>query len=451
MSVSSERVPPHNIEAEQSILGGILLDNDILPGVLGILHGDELYRAAHRTIFAGIRQLSEANEPIDIVTLTNLLKSQNRLDEVGGYSYVSSLVDNVPGAANVIHYAGIVKEKAARRRLLSLSRQVAEFAFNEDHPVEDIISEVSKELNAVQHRKEPAFRPYSELIREAVKRIEDRQKNPKHVSGVPTPWKQVNALTNGLQRSELIVLAGRPSMGKTAMAQQCATHAAEEVGTVLVFSLEMSGDALTERALSSGSNIASQRIRTGRLGPEDWKRLIATANVAHDLPILVNDSADLTSQQIRLLCRQERLRSGDLALVVIDYLSLVSEPDNGHRQRYLEVGEITRTFKAMAKELEAPVLLLAQLNRSCEARDDKRPLLSDLRESGDIEQNADLVMFVYRPEYYCQTCRGKSPCSFNHRGKSELIVAKQRNGPTGKVPLTWVHNVTRFENAANES
>jgi replicative DNA helicase len=288
------------------------------------------------------------------------------------------------------------------------------------------------------------------LAKEGITRIEVRANSPDHVSGVPTPWFKLNQLTNGLQSSDLIILAGRPSMGKSAIAQQIGEHVATHAGPVAIFSLEMDADSLMDRFFASSARIPSQRIRSGHLHEADWPRLVRVAGKFANLPILTNDSPSLTANQIRFLARQAKARMDGLSLVVIDYLQLL-RPDRREKQRYLEVGETTRTLKQLARELEVPMLLLSQLNRSCEARENKRPLLSDLRESGDIEQDSDLVMFVYRDEYYCAFCSKKEAgCSKGHQGLAEIIVAKQRKGPTGMVSLVWQEQYTRFEDRVHE-
>ena len=417
--------PPHNIEAEQSVIGGILLNNDVLPNVLEILGGGEFYRAAHRIIFAAVMQLFEKNEPCDSVTLVELLRSQRKLEEAGGASYLASLIERVPSSVNTAQYTRIVQEKYIRRQTLKIAQQLVDSVATGNEPIEELIGKTSYKLANIEFSGQSNyFKDQRSLIKAGIDRIEARAKHPSYVSGVPTPFRKLNQLTNGLQPSDLVILAGRPSMGKSAIAQQMSEYAAQQAGPVAIFSLEMDTTSLMDRSFASNAQIPSQKVRSGHLGEADWSRLVATAGKLSSLPILTNDAPSLTAQQIRFLARQAKARMGGLALVVIDYLQLV-RPEGTGRQRYLEVGETPRTLKQMARELKVPVLLLSQLNRSCEARENKRPLLSDLRESGDIEQDADVVMFIYRDEYYCHLCsKGKkSECTKGHQGLAEIIVA----------------------------
>lgn len=442
----------YNIEAEQSILGGIILSEHLPPDIE--IRPEWFYRAAHRTIFSAILELDTKGHEINSVTLVDKLKAKDKLEEAGGGTYLATLIERTPSHSNqsVEGYARIVREKAVRRKTISTIRGVIEKVVNEEQPIEETIAQLSIDLANIEYSGgNNHFRDMRTLAKEGIARIEARAKHPNFVSGVPTPFKKLNQITNGFQRSDLIVVAGRPSMGKSALGQQIVHCAAENVGPAVIFSLEMDSDSLVDRSFASGSRIPSQRIRSGHLDETDWSRLVATAGALADLPILTNDSPSLTAQQIRFLARQAKARMGGLALVVIDYLQLI-RTERREKQRYLEVGEITRTLKQMARELKAPVLLLSQLNRSCETRENKRPLLSDLRESGDIEQDADVVMFIYRDEYYCSLClKGqKSQCTKGHQGLAEIIVAKQRKGPTGMVTLVWQEQFTKFEDRAVE-
>jgi replicative DNA helicase len=445
------RIPPQHLEAEQAVLGGILLHNESILDAREVLSGEEFYRAAHRAIFAAVVSLFDRKEPCDLVTLKDHLQARGQLNEAGGASYLAQLLDATPSAANVTHYAKIVKEKALRRQVLSTARQLAENATNEETPIEEVIAQGFGELSSIDHHGgNGRFRDMRILTKDAIKRIEARATSPTYASGVSTGFRALDKITNGLQSSDLVIIAGRPSMGKSAIAQQMAEHGARQAGPVVFFSLEMDADALTDRFLSNCARIPSQRIRSGRLQEVDWSRLVSVAGQLADLPLVLIDKPALTAQQIRFMARQASHRMGYLTLVVIDYLQLI-RPDRREKQRYLEVGEITRTLKELAREIKAPVVLLSQLNRSCEQRENKRPLLSDLRESGDIEQDADLVMFLYRDEYYCPVCsKRKGGCSKGHQGLAEVIVAKQRKGPTGTVTLTWLEQFTRFEDRAHE-
>jgi replicative DNA helicase len=401
-------------------------------------------------IFAAAVELFEKNEPCDSVTLVELLRSQKKLDKAGGTTYLASLIERVPSSANTAQYARIVQEKYIRRQALKIAQQLVDSVATGNEPIEELIAQTSYELANIEFSGQSNhFKDQRSLIKEGIERIEARAKHPSYVSGVPTPFRKLNQLTNGLQPSDLVILAGRPSMGKSAIAQQIGEYVAEKAGPVVFFTLEMDAESLMDRSFASNAQIPSQKVRSGHLGEADWSRLVATAGKLSSLPILTNDAPSLTAQQIRFLSRQAKARMGDLALVTVDYLGLIRSEETG-KQRYLEVGEVTRTLKQLARELKVPVLLLSQLNRSCEARENKRPLLSDLRESGDIEQDADVVMFIYRDEYYCHRCsKGKkSECTKGHESIAEIIVAKQRKGPTGTVSLVWREEFTRFEDRA---
>ena len=443
---------PHNIEAEQSLLGGIIISKHLPPDIE--IRPEWFYRAAHRTIFSTMLEMDSKGLEIDSVTLSDALETKSQLAEIGGGSYIASLLERTPSLSNkaLRAYSRIVREKAIRRSTISVTQDAMHKATNEDQPIEETISQIFSDLANIEYSVgKNQFKDMRSLAKEGITRIEARAKHPDFVSGVPTPFNKLNQLTNGLQSSDLIIVAGRPSMGKSAIAQQIGEHAAEHAGPVAIFSLEMDADSLLDRAFASGAKIPSQCIRSGHLQETDWPRLTRVAGKLANLSILTNDSPSLTAQEIRFLARQAKARMGGLALVVIDYLQLL-RPDRREKQRYREVGEITRTLKQMARELKVPVLLLSQLNRSCEARENKRPLLSDLRESGDIEQDADVVMFIYRDEYYCHLCsKGKkSGCTKGHGGLAEVIVAKQRKGPTGSVSLVWREQYTRFEDRGYE-
>ncbi len=446
-----QRVPPHNLDAESSLIGGILLSGAIPPDVE--IRPEWFYRGAHRVIFSTMLGLDAQGEPIDSVSLNNALRERKKLDDVGGASYIAHLMDLTPSltSESLANYARIIKEKAVRRSTISLLHGAMEMVTDEEQPIEEVIARISSELTNVEYcGTNTHFTDMRTLVKDGIRRIEARTKHPNYVSGAPTPFVGLNKLTNGLQDGDLIVLAGRPSMGKSAIAQQIAEHVAQ-AGPVAIFTLEMDADSLADRSLSSRAKIPSQLIQSGHLKAEDWTRLVHAAGDLAELPILANDSPSLTAQQIRFLARQAKARMKGLALVTIDYLQLIRS-DRREKQRYLEIGETTRTMKALARELKVPVLLLSQLNRSCESRENKRPLLSDLRESGDIEQDADLVLLLYQDQHYCQFCaKGKkSECTKGHAGLAEVNIAKNRKGPTGTVSLVWQAQYTRFEDRAHE-
>lgn len=438
----TSRVPPHNIEAEQSVLGGILLDNDVLSDVLEVLRGEEFYRSGHRAAFAGIVTLFERNEPCDLVTLTNLLKSQNRLEEAGGASYVASLVDSVPSAANVSHYARIVHEKWLQRSLISRATQIVTSTFASGLPVEELLDRAEQTILEIGERRvRPAFFPIRDIVKQTIKTLEELHGRQELVTGVPTGFEEIDRKTCGLQPSDLVVIGGRPSMGKTAFALNIARNAAvDHEVPVGIFSLEMSKEQLGMRMLCSEARVDSHKMRTGFFSNRDWPLLTRAAGTISEAPIFIDDSPALSALELRAKARRLK-RDQNLGLIIVDYLQLMRGPQ-GAEQREQEISEISRSLKALAKELSIPVVALSQLNRRVEERHDKRPQLADLRESGAIEQDADLIAFIYRDEVY-------HPES-SDQGVAEIIIGKQRNGPTGTVKLAFLSHCTRFEKLAFE-
>jgi len=438
----TSRVPPQNIEAEQSVLGGILLDNDVLPGVLEILGGEEFYRAAHRTAFAAVIALFEKNEPCDLVTLTNLLKSQNKLEEAGGASYLASLVDSVPSAANVGHYARIVSEKWLQRSLISSATQIATSALQGGLDIDELLDRAEQAIFQVSERRvNPSFFPIKDVIKQNIKLLEQLQERQEVFTGVPTGFDDLDRMTSGLQPADFVIIAGRPSMGKTAFALNIARHAAvEHEVPVGIFSLEMSKEQLGMRMLCSEARVDAHKMRTGFFSNRDWPLLLRAAGTISEAPIFIDDSPALSALELRAKARRLK-RDQNLGLVIVDYLQLMRGPQGAER-REQEISEISRALKALAKELKVPVVALSQLNRRVEERHDKRPQLSDLRESGAIEQDADLIAFIYRDEVY----HPESP----DQGVAEIIIGKQRNGPTGKVKLAFLSQYTRFDKLAFE-
>jgi replicative DNA helicase len=438
----SSRVPPHNIEAEQSVLGGILLDNDVLPGVIEILNGEEFYRAAHRAAFAAVIALFERNEPCDLVTLANLLKSQNKLEEAGGASYLASLVDSVPSAANVGHYARIVSEKWLQRSLISSATQIATSALQGGLQIDELLDRAEQAIFQVSERRvNPSFFLIKDVIKQNIKILEKLQERQEVFTGVPTGFDELDRMTSGLQPADLVVIAGRPSMGKTAFALNIARNAAvEHEVAVGIFSLEMSKEQLGMRMLCSEARVDSHKMRTGFFTPRDWPLLLRAAGTISEAPIFIDDSPALSALELRAKARRLK-RDQNLGLVIVDYLQLMRGPQGAER-REQEISEISRALKALAKELTVPVVALSQLNRRVEERHDKRPQLSDLRESGAIEQDADLIAFIYRDEVY----HPESP----DQGVAEVIIGKQRNGPTGKLKLAFLSQYTRFDKLAFE-
>ena len=438
----SRRLPPQNIEAEQCVLGSILLLPGVITKIAHLITPQDFYQPKHQLIFTVMLDLFERNEPVDIVTVTSALADTNKLDEAGGGAYVASLSDIVPTAANIVHYATIVRKKSVLRRLIQASNDISARCYEEQDDIEQLLDDVEHTVFEISSAKsEQGFYSVAEIAPAAFERIEALSKRKEHITGVPTDFHEFDQKTAGLQPSDLIIIAGRPSMGKTAFAmnivQNTAIHAKVPVA---VFSLEMGKEQLVVRMLCSLSRIDSNRMRTGHLQDGDWPRLIRAEGILRDAPIYIDDSANLSVLEMRAKTRRLKMEH-DIGLVVVDYLQLMR--GRGRTEsREQEISDISRSLKAMAKELNVPVVALSQLNRSLENRTDKRPQLSDLRESGAIEQDADVICFIYRDQVY-----NKSPDNPN-RGIAEIIIGKQRNGPTGTVKLTFLDSITTFENLA---
>ncbi len=437
-----QKIPPQSIEAEASILSAILLDNSTLLDVLEILLPEDFYRMAHQKIFAGISQLFNKAEPVDLVTLTSWLRDKNQLEEIGGAAYLARLVDTVPSAINVAHYARIVRDKASLRRLIAKANDITQRCYDDAGDLDMVLDFAESAIFEIsENRHRAAFHPIGKIIDGNIDALEERQGNRALVTGVPTGFLRLDTMTSGLQGSDLIILAARPSMGKTALALNLARNAAVEANVpVAVFSLEMSKEQLSMRMLCAEARVDSSRVRSGFINSEDWNRITEAAGSLSAAPIFIDDSPDISATSIRTKSRRLKMDKG-LGLVIIDYLQLMKGSQSVER-RDLEISEISRSLKLLAKELNVPVLALSQLNRKLEERSDKRPQLSDLRESGALEQDADLVAFIYRDEVY-----NKDENNPN-RGTAEIIISKQRNGPTGVVPLTYLNAYTRFENPA---
>jgi replicative DNA helicase len=437
-----QKVPPHNIEAEQSILSAILIENNTLAEVLEILSDQDFYREAHRKIFKAMVELFEKNEPADLVTLTNLLKERGQLGSLGGASYLAELVDAVPMAVNAAHYAKIVQEKASLRRLIEQAASITTRCFEDKGDVEEILDFAERSIFDISENKiKPSFYTLGEILTDTYKAVEEAYENKVLVTGVPTGFQGLDEKTSGFQPGDLIVIAGRPSMGKTALALNIARNASlETVEPAAVFSLEMSKEQLSLRMLSSEARIDSSRMRGGFLSESDLARINRAAGALYDIPVYIDDSPAISALEIRAKARRMKMDKG-LGLVVIDYLQLMRGRASAER-RELEISEISRSLKALAKELNIPVVALSQLNRKVEDRTNKRPVLSDLRESGAIEQDADVILFIYRDEVYHK--EEDNP----NKGIAELILAKQRNGPIGSVKLAFLDTYTRFEDLA---
>ncbi len=437
-------LPPQNIEAEESILSAILIDNNTLLDVIELLSPEDFYKSAHQKIFSAITELFARNEPVDLVTLTNILKEKGQLEKIGGATFLAQLVDTVPLAVNAPHYARIVYEKASLKRLIENANVITKRCFEDQGNVEEIIDFAETSIYKISESKtRQSFFPLSKVIESNIDALEERQGNKALVTGVPTGFTLFDHKTSGLQSSDLIIIAARPSMGKTAFALNIARNAAIDANIpVAFFSLEMSKEQLSMRMLSSEARLDSTRLRSGFISQEDWIRITEAASNLSTASIYIDDSPIISAMEIRAKARRLKLDK-NIGLLIIDYLQLMQGRRSAER-RELEISEISRSLKALAKEIDLPVLAISQLNRMLEQRSDKRPQLSDLRESGALEQDADVVAFIYRDEIY-----NKDESNPN-RGKAEIIIAKQRNGPVGMVPLTFIEAYTRFENLAPE-
>lgn len=441
------RVPPQNIEAEESVLGAILLENEAINQVLEVLSEDDFYRDAHRLCFRAMVGLADRNQPVDAITLTDALRAAGSLEQVGGPAYIAELAIRVPTAANAAHYARIVREKAVLRSLVSAATEIVGAAFEGHSNVDEFLDEAEHKIFEISERRiRPSFHTMQELTRDSLKLIERLYERRELVTGVPTGFDDLDRITAGLQPSDLIVIAGRPSMGKTALALNIACYAAcqaePKVG-VAFFSLEMSKEQLVLRLLCSEARVDSAKARAGYLGERDFPKLAQAAARLSEAPIYIDDSSDTSPIVLKAKCRRlKRERESKLGLVIVDYLQLMRSSRPGE-SREKEISEISRSLKALAKELKVPVVALSQLNRQVETRPDRRPLLADLRESGAIEQDADVIAFVYRDEMYHKDSKAA--------GTAEVIVAKQRNGPTDTAVLTFLREYTRFENYTPET
>ena len=439
-SAPGGRLPPQNVEAEQSVLGTILLSDHSLSTVLETLESADFYQDGHRLIFEAMIVLFEKNEPQDIITVSNQLKDQNNLDAAGGLGYLATLTSIVPVTSNLFHYAKIIRQKAILRNLIRVNTEIASRCYEEQGDIDILVDEAEQAIFEIARSKSnQSFTHLKRIIPGAFETVEQLYKRKEQITGIPTGFTELDRMTAGLQPSDLIILAGRPSMGKTAFAMNIAQNATllDKTG-VAVFSLEMSKEQLAMRLLCSAGHIDSQRVRTGRLHNEDWPKLTRAVGMLTEAPMYIDDTPAISVLEMRAKVRRLAAHS-PLGLIIVDYLQLM-RGRSSIENRTQEISEISRSLKAMAKELKVPVIALSQLNRSLESRTDKRPMMSDLRESGAIEQDADVICFIYRDEVY-----NKAEDNPNI-GISEIIVGKQRNGPTGTVKLTFIKEFTMFEN-----
>jgi replicative DNA helicase len=436
------KVPPHSIEAEQSVIGGLLLDNDRWDAISSVVAAEDFYRNDHRLIFRCMNQLIDESKPVDVVTVSEALSLLNELENAGGMSYLADLANNTPTASNIGAYAQIVQERAVVRKLISVAHEISESGFNpQGRDSATLIDEAeSKVFRIADNRPNTGGpQPIRPILTKAVERIDELFQKKGALTGLSTGFRDIDSMTSGLQPADLIIIAGRPSMGKTSLAMNMAENAAmNEKCNVVIFSMEMPADSLIMRMLSSLGRINQTHIRTGQLGDDDWPRLTSAVTLLTETPLFIDDTAALTPNEIRSRCRRLVREHGDLGMIVVDYLQLmriVGTVEN----RTGEISEISRSLKAIAKEFHCPLIALSQLNRSLEQRNDKRPIMSDLRESGAIEQDADVIMAIYRDEVYHEDAE---------KGTSEVIFLKQRNGPIGRRKLTFLGQYTKFEDMA---
>jgi replicative DNA helicase len=443
------KTPPHSIEAEQSLLGALLLDNQAFDKVADLITGEDFYRDDHRRIWRHISRLVEANKPADVVTVSESIDASEDKDKAGGPAYLGALAQNTPSALNIRRYAELVRERSVQRRLAHVATGIAEDALNPGgKDVGQMLDEAESKIFQIAEsgaRRDQGLMEIKPVLAKVFERIDllYHRDNPSDVTGVPTGYTQLDKMTSGLQGGDLIIIAGRPSMGKTALALNIAEHVAVDNGLpVAVFSMEMSATQLAMRMLGSIARVDQHKMRTGRLNDKEWGDLSEAMGKLHETPIYIDEGGALTALEVRARARRLKRQYSKLGLIVIDYLQLMSSSSQGEN-RATEISEISRSLKAMAKELDTPVVALSQLNRAVDQRPDRRPVMSDLRESGAIEQDADVIMFIYREVVY------KPDLPEEQRGIAEVIVGKQRNGPIGTVKLTFLGQHTRFENYAD--
>jgi len=444
--VDSYKTPPHSIESEQSVLGGLMLDNNAWEKVADIITDSDFYRQDHRLIYHHICKLIEHNKPADVVTVAESLEISAELQNIGGLAYIGAIVQNTPSAANIKRYAEIVRERSIMRNLAQIGVQITDSAYNPaGRSAANLLDEAEARVFEIAEegaRGKEGFIDIQPLLKQVVERIEllYSQDNPSNVTGIASGFHDLDQKTSGFQPGDLIIVAGRPSMGKTAFSLNIAEHVALELNKpVAVFSMEMGGAQLAMRMLGSVGKLDQHKVRTGRLDDQDWPRLTHALGKLNEAPIFIDESAALNALELRARARRLYRQQGELGLIVVDYLQLMSSSSQGEN-RATEISEISRALKGLAKELKVPVIALSQLNRSLEQRPNKRPVMSDLRESGAIEQDADVILFIYRDEVYNPDSQDK--------GIAEIIIGKQRNGPIGKVDLTFLGEYTRFESYA---
>lgn len=431
------RIPPQNLEAEQSVLGSVLIDKEVLSTITEIITGKDFYREDHKEVYEAVMDLYERGEPIDLITVSEQLKTRGTLDSIGGLPYLTNLANVVPTTANAKHYAKIVEEKSILRRLIKVSSEILNMGYEASEEISFVLDKAEKSIfDVLQKRNTQGFTPIKDILLDTFNRLEELYNNKGNVTGIPTGFVDLDYKTSGLQNSDLILIAARPAMGKTSFVLNIAQYAAiHSKVPVAIFSLEMSKDQLVNRMLCCEAMVDSHRMRTGKLEDSDWQKVARALGPLSEAPIYIDDTPGTTAMEIRAKCRRLKIEK-NLGLVVIDYLQLMQGRGKDSRQQ--EISDISRSLKILAKELNVPVITLSQLSRAPEQRTDHRPILSDLRESGAIEQDADIVMFLYRDDYYNPETEKKNI--------SEAIIAKHRNGSTGTVELAWLGQYTKFAN-----
>lgn len=432
------KVPPHSAEAEQTVLASALIDHVAVEKIVNLLNSDDFYFEANKEIFDSIRQVHIENIPVDAVTVTEELKKRGKVDYIGGYEYLAKLTDNIITSKNVEAYCNIIREKATLRRLIMASNEIIEKGFNENDDVQKIIELAESRIFSIsQNRSSNSFYEIKDILMDLFNTLEERAMNRGSITGLTTGYDDLDRMTSGLQKSDLILLAARPSMGKTALALNISMNAVKTGASVALFSLEMSKEQYVQRILSMESMVDSSKLRMGNLDDDDWTRLISTMSTISNYKVYIDDTAAISVFEIMSKCRRLKMENG-LDLIVVDYLQLMSDGSNtSNRQQ--EISNISRGLKVLAREMDCPVLALSQLSRAPELRQDHRPIMSDLRESGAIEQDADIVLMLYRDDYYYKEESEK-------KGITDVIIAKQRNGPVGTVELAWIGQYTKFGN-----
>ncbi|HEX8949112.1 MAG TPA: replicative DNA helicase [Dissulfurispiraceae bacterium] len=444
-AVNIDKLPPQNIEAEQSVLGAIIFDNEALPKAIELLTPDDFYKESHRRLYQAMLELFDKNEPVDIITLTDFLRRSGSLDAIGGIPYLSTLANSIPTSANVRYHARIVREKSLLRSLIQTATHITAKVYEDSLEAEEMVDYAEKMIfDIADRRTEASFADMNSVIKDSIKMIEQLFDKKETITGVPTGFKDLDELTSGLQAGDLIIIGGRPGMGKTAFALNIAQHVGVEMKEpVAIFSLEMSKEQLAMRMLCSEGMVDASRVRKGFLGKQDWPKLTSAAGRLAEAPIFIDDSSALTALEIRAKARRLKREHKGLSLIVVDYLQLMRSKGN-FDIREQEIAEISRSLKALAKELKVPVIALSQLNRAVEHRGDRKPTLADLRESGAIEQDADIIIFLYRDG---ETNKNDPAV----RNIVKIDIAKQRNGPTGVINLTFLSQSTKFVDFTNAS